>query len=51
MQLVITLRRDVKDRDEGSMIYELVKQKLEDRPEIKVAGHVTNHFEEEKVKS
>ena len=51
MQLVITLRKEVADRDEGKAIYETVKQKLEDRPDIKVTGHVTNHFELEKPES
>ncbi len=46
MNLVITLRKDVPDREAGEAIYELVKQKLEDRPDIKVTGHVTNHFPE-----
>jgi len=45
MQLCITLRKDVADRDEGNAIYELVKEKLEDRPDIIVTGHVTNHFD------
>ncbi len=47
MQLVITLRKEVPDREAGEAIYELVKQKLEDRPDIEVTGHVTNHFIEE----
>ncbi|GAH67853.1 unnamed protein product [marine sediment metagenome] len=50
MQLVITLRKDVADRDEGKQIFELVKMKLVDRPEIKVAGHITNHFVSEDPK-
>ncbi len=45
MYLVITLRRMVEDRDQGEQIFELVKQKLADRPDIKVTGHVTNHFD------
>lgn len=49
MQLVITLRKDVADRDEGEAIFETVKQKLKDRPDIKVTGHVTNHFPESEV--
>lgn len=44
MQLVITLRKEVEDRDAGKEIYELVKQRLEDRPDVIVTGHVTNHF-------
>ena len=48
MQLVITLRKEVANPEEGAQIYELVKQKLEDRPDIKATAHVTNHFIEEK---
>lgn len=51
MQLVITLRKDVKDREAGEAIFELVRQKLEDRPDIKVTGHVTNHFDLEEPES
>lgn len=51
MQLVITLRKDVPDRDTGKAIFELVKRKLEDNPEIVVSGHITNHFTEDKVQS
>lgn len=48
MHLVITLRRLVEDRDQGREIFDLVKQKLTDRPDITVTGHVTNHFDLEK---
>lgn len=51
MQLVITLRKDVEDRDAGKAIFELVKQRFEDKPDIKVTGHVTNHFELEEPES
>jgi len=51
MQLVITLRKDVADRDAGKEIFELVKGKLADRPDIIVTGHVTNHFEPEEPES
>ncbi len=44
MKLVITLRKEVADRDEGETIYELVKTRLADRPDVEVHGHVTNHF-------
>ncbi len=44
MFLVITLRKEVEDRDAGKAIYDLVKERLEDRPDVKVTGHVTNHF-------
>lgn len=51
MQLVITLRKDVADREEGEQVYELVKQKMADRPDVKVTGHVTNHFDLEEPDS
>lgn len=47
MQLVITLRKEVEDRDEGEEIFELVKERFADRPDVKVLGHVTNHFAQE----
>lgn len=47
MYLVVTLRKEVADRDEGNTIYELVKSRLADRPDVEVKGHVTNHFDQE----
>lgn len=44
MELVITLRKDVEDREQGQALYNLVRQRLEDRPDVTVRGHVTNHF-------
>jgi len=45
MQVVITLRREVPDRETGRQIYDLVKEKLSDRPDVIVSGHVSNHFD------
>lgn len=45
MNLVITLRKEVPDRETGLQIYELVKQRMADRPDVTVTGHVTNHFD------
>lgn len=45
MYLVITLRKEVEDRDAGKVIYDLVKQRMTDRPDVEVTGHVTNHFD------
>lgn len=45
MDLVITLRKEVEDRDEGRQLYETVKTLLAARPDIKITGHVTNHFD------
>ena len=47
MHVVITLRKEVPDREAGESIFELVKLRLADRPDIIVTGHVTNHFIEE----
>ncbi len=45
MQVVITLRKIVEDRDAGRAIYDLVKQKMADRPDVIITGHVSNHFD------
>lgn len=45
MVLTITLRKEVPDREAGRAIFDLVRQRMEDRPDVKVTGHVTNHFE------
>lgn len=49
MYLVVTLRKAVADRPEGDALFETVKQRLSDRPGIKVSGHVVNHFEETEI--
>ncbi len=51
MQLVITLRKEVSGQTEGQLIFELVKERLKDRSDIEVHGHVTNHFEIEEPES
>lgn len=51
MDLVITLRKEVANRDQGELIYQLVKQRLEDHPEVKITGHITNHFDLEPTPS
>jgi len=45
MNLVITLRKEVPDRETGEEIFDLVKQKMADRPDVIITGHVTNHFD------
>jgi len=44
MELVITLRKQVNDQDEADLLFENVKQRLEDRPDITVRGHTTKSF-------
>lgn len=45
MYLVITLRKEVPDRESGKAIYDIVKERLADRPDVEIKGHVTNHFD------
>lgn len=47
MHLIITLRKEVPDREAGKAIYDLVKQRLIDKPQVIITGHVTNHFDME----
>lgn len=47
MQIIITLRKEVPDRDTGKAIFDLVKERLADRPDVKIEGHVSNHFDSE----
>lgn len=45
MYLTITLRKEVPDRDTGRQIFDLVKDRLQDKPEIEISGAVNNHFD------
>ncbi len=45
MQIVITLRKNVPDRDAARAIYDLVKERLADREDVIITGHCTNHFD------
>lgn len=45
MFLVITLRKEVPDRETGKAIYDLVRGRMIDRPDVDIQGHVTNHFD------
>lgn len=47
MYVAIVLRKKIADQAEGRAIYDLVKQKLADRPDIEVSGNVSNHFLDE----
>ncbi len=44
MYLIITLRKEIPDREAGKAIYDLVKERMADRPEVEIQGHVSNHF-------
>lgn len=43
--LVLTIRKPVPDRDQARLIYDLVIQRLSDRPDLDITGHFTNHFD------
>lgn len=43
--VIITARKEVPDRDRAREIYNLLKQKLQDRPDIELTGHFSNHFD------
>lgn len=45
MYLIITLRKEVTDRVTGREVFDYVKQKMADKPEIIITGHVSNHFD------
>jgi len=45
MYLIITLRKEVPDRDAGRQIFDLVRERLADRPDVEISGHVSNHFD------
>jgi len=45
MEVVITARKTVPDRETGRAIYDMLKTKLEDNPEIQITGHISNHFD------
>lgn len=45
MYVVITLRKPVPDSTVARTLYLLVKERMEDKPEVEVRGHCANHFD------
>jgi len=45
MYVIITLKKEVPDRDTARAIYDLVKTRLADRPDVEINGHASNHFD------
>ena len=45
MFLIITLRKPVADTAEANTLAEIVKQKLEDHPDIKITAQTANHID------
>lgn len=46
MFLTIVLRKEVPNEAQGIALYEIVKQKLSDHPEVKISGNVNNPLPE-----
>lgn len=42
--LIITARREIESQEQGHTIFDIVKEKLLDHPEIILTGHISNHF-------
>ncbi len=43
--VIITARKEVEDRAAARTVFDLVKEKLADRPDIELTGHFSNHFD------
>jgi len=46
MKLIVTLIKEVETIEQGEQIFQAVKTRYADQPDIKVSGHITNHFVE-----
>lgn len=46
MQFIVTIRKDVPDKETADELYELVKQRLADKPGLKYSATFTNHYPE-----
>ena len=44
MLLIITLVKEVLDLDTGKAVYDLIKLRLAEYPNITIKAHLTNHF-------
>jgi len=42
---IITLRKEVPDQETARQLYDLVKNRMADRPDVEVSGHFSNHFD------
>jgi len=43
--VVITARKEVESREAARTVFDVVKAKLVDRPDIEITGHFSNHFD------
>ena len=47
IQIIVTIRKEVADQAAATALFEIIKEKLSDRPDVKLTGHCVNHFIEE----
>lgn len=45
MYVIITLRKEIPDRNTGRLICDLVKNRLSDRPDVILTAHITDHLD------
>ena len=45
MYVIITAKKEVPDRETARAVYDLVKDRMSDRPDVDLHGHCTNHFD------
>ena len=43
MYLIITIRKPIDDAPEGQAIYDVIKERLADKPNLVITGQVSNH--------
>jgi len=49
MQLVITIRKEIEDHEEGRDICDLVKAYFADRKDVTITGHISHHLDSEET--
>jgi len=47
MHLTIVLRKEIPDKDTGQVLFEFVKSKLTDYPEVQISGQVNETLDNE----
>ena len=46
MKLTIVLRKDVADEAEGQAVFDIVKTRLADRPDVEISGSTSSQCED-----
>jgi len=45
MELVVTLRKEIETEEQAETLFNLVKTRLEDYPDIKINGHTSKRLD------